>query len=523
MTAATRAASVIFDPVISTVFNPVRSSAGTLVNLPLKSTTEGTFTGSSSFTRATIATVEDFEGLIKTVLSGEVRFSGARREHNLATASEGDVTLGNWSAVQGMVVAAQSGITPPDVPAFAGRTPDVSLCTFSLSDNASQIRFNFSEVIGNTYRYSGWVRSVSGTVSGARASVGGASIFTFPDITTEWVRFSFAEVNNNSTAFFIRTNNAADLGPVYVLGLQVEDVTGQSDQNPGNYVSVGVESSPFHGAHVDAVQYFETENGNTVSSNVVTEATGAAIADATLVGYLREPAATNLILNSDVMVTQVITTTAAERTLSFTGTGTLTLTGTSTAGPLVGTGANDRVQLTYTPTAGALTLTVSGTVEMAQDELGAPATSWIPTEGSTVTRDADALPYPTAGNFEDAAGTVIAEVTATDWTNAAGQILGDGTEAPLLADTTNSGIQSFDGTNTASGPAGAPTGTVSVGARWSGTSLEAISGGVAGTPASYDGAFSLAQLDIGEGAWSGNIRNIRIFNKSLTDTQISGL
>jgi hypothetical protein len=78
----------------------------------------------------------------------------------------------------------------------------------------------------------------------------------------------------------------------------------------------------------------------------------------------------NLLVNTATLSTQAVTTTAAEHTLSFKGTGTITLTGTSTAGPLIGTGADEFVSLTFTPTAGTLTLTVSGTVESAQLELG---------------------------------------------------------------------------------------------------------------------------------------------------------
>jgi hypothetical protein len=89
--------------------------------------------------------------------------------------------------------------------------------------------------------------------------------------------------------------------------------------------------------------------------------------------WFREPKTgrRNLLDATATLSTQSVTVAAVQKTLSFRGTGTVTLSGASTAGPLVGTGANDIVSLTFTPSAGSLTLTVSGTVNDAQLNTGA--------------------------------------------------------------------------------------------------------------------------------------------------------
>ena len=104
--------------------------------------------------------------------------------------------------------------------------------------------------------------------------------------------------------------------------------------------------------------------------------------------FLVEPQRTNLVYPSDIATTQVRAVTAVEHTLSFYGTGTVTLSG-AFSGSLVGTGANNRVSLTFTPTAGDLTLTVDGSVTDWQLEAGSNATSYIPTITGSVTRNGD--------------------------------------------------------------------------------------------------------------------------------------
>jgi len=248
--------------------------------------------GSPTFTRATTATVTDFEGLIKTVKSGEARFEGARRVENLVSRSESFSNPWTFDLAGGTLTDNGDG---SHTITWGGSSTDFEQLLLSSTGlyNRSFLASIYVKATGsNIGKNTGFkLRRISGT--GYESSIDN---FT---LTGNWQRISIPVFTGLSDTvgikveLFIPSSNPAS--SVIIKNSQVEDVTGQANQNPSEYVSTNVLSAPYHGANVDGVQYFTTQNGNTVASNVVTEATGANISDATLHGYVAEGQRTNLI------------------------------------------------------------------------------------------------------------------------------------------------------------------------------------------------------------------------------------
>ena len=178
---------------------------------------------------------------------------------------------------------------------------------------------------------------------------------------------------------------------------QLEQVDGQSNQNPSEYVSAGTLSAPYQGANVDGVQYFSTLNSCTVSSAVVTGCgTGDAITNSNAsyadakgpFGYLSEPTETNYLRYSRNM-TQTGYWTAVNVTTALTQTGidglansASLLTASSAAGTVLQTVTQTSQSATYT--AYVKRVTGTGTITIQQGATTLDITSSI--NSSTWTR-----------------------------------------------------------------------------------------------------------------------------------------
>lgn len=156
--------------------------------------------------------------------------------------------------------------------------------------------------------------------------------------------------------------------------------------------------------------------------------------------YLFEPQRTNLVFPSATATTQTRTVTAAAHTLTIYGTGSVTLSGVAT-GTLNGTGANNRVALTFTPTAGSLTLTVSGTVTNWQLEVGAFSSTLIPTTTAAVTRIADSASKTGVSSLiGQTEGTLFVDIIPGDVTTTNAIGINNGTTSNRIVIFTGSGL-----------------------------------------------------------------------------------
>jgi hypothetical protein len=596
---------------------------------------------SPTFTRADAspcATHTDFEGIVRTVPANCARFQGCRVVRNLLTFTE-DFSNAAWVTSFG-----GTGTTATKTPNF-GVAPDGSTtaCRVQLNKGAGTTLADLAYIqqagiTANLPSRSVWIKTNDASTKVICLRGNSQLLIT---ATGTWQRVATSDVALSGLFQLILrgTYGTSDSCDLLIWHPQLEDVTGQTNQNPSEYVSVGVLSAPFQGAGVDGILFSPNLNGNTVSSNVVTSGTGAAIKQGVAgvsatapvdasgpQGYLPEGSRTNVLTysrdltngiwskvdttpllnqvgvdgvpNSATLLTEGTlltagTTHGATITANQTWTATVDLkyvnqpwielivnegvgtnnirawfniqtgvkgstqvTGASTVvGNTITAQANGYYRCTVTGFIDAVSTTanflvrsatadlsatrVSGAayiVDMTGLEIGAFASSRIPTVASAVTRNADVLTYPIAGNAADAAGTAYAEVTAMFDTAVNYEIVGftnAATGRPLYAASIPTNIRIFDGTNvgTSNVIGSYATSPAKVASSWSvaGSTQRICLAGTVPTSGAYDGTICGAgPIGIGcagDGTvqWNGTIRNVRIWPTALTAAQLQAI
>lgn len=235
-------------------------------------------TGPATFSRASAQYITDFEGVVRKVESGSVAVEGSRVVTNLLTYSE-DLSNAAWVKESTCTVTGANTVNLPNV----GDTITNS--------------FTSPLPIGSTIR--GRVKvSGSGTITLIVKRLFGGGVLeqstvvitlstTPTDYSVSRTITNTGQIGGNLTL----TRNTGDTATsVTVHNAQIENVTGQSNTNPGEYVKT---------TSAAVSKCFATTNGNTVDANgVVTEATGTALPQS----YSERQNSTAYALNDKIQV-----------------------------------------------------------------------------------------------------------------------------------------------------------------------------------------------------------------------------
>jgi hypothetical protein len=265
-----------------------------------------------TFARSTVATVTDFEGVIKNTKINEARFDGMRRVENLLTYSQAIGGATGWSSPD--VTATLNNISAPDATITASQLNENATTNTHYVGTTSATAI----ISGKTYIFSAYLKKGIGATapqyvqfnafSGAfncgvvvdlnagtiysTLYIGGATVSSSSSESkgNGWYKYTFTAqaianasglnapaivfINNNpalASAGSAPTYLGATTSDVYCWGAQLENVTGQTNQNPSEYISTNVLSYPYQGAGVDGVQYFPYTNPNCIINGAITQ------------------------------------------------------------------------------------------------------------------------------------------------------------------------------------------------------------------------------------------------------------
>ena len=168
----------------------------------------------------------------------------------------------------------------------------------------------------------------------------------------------------------------------------------------------------------------------------------------------------------------------------------------------------------------------------AQVELGSFASTYIPTTTVAVTRNADVLTYPSAGNVLGTSGWAYVEMRLADITSTAhmGLMVGTAGVGAVPYTVTTSAVRMYDGANVVSGGNGAINTQLKVASTWGGSGQAQSLNGATAVTGSFDGSMNTgSSIYVGidsDGTSSplfGTIRNVRIWQVALSSSQLQAI
>lgn len=253
-----------------------------------------------TFARSSTNGVTDYVGAYHVAKSGEARFYGARRTENLCLNSE-DFTTGWTVGASVNAPVAVTGVSPRTGRESIKQIVRTSANAFVVTRNSTAYRpgqhtLSVALATGNgtdTVRLR--IEESAGSTLIAQIDVV-PPLYTSPSsMQTYSVAGTIPDLTNHR---FVITNPNSGATTVYVDGAMIQYTHGRPTGAPDDYVSIGVISSPWNGANVDGVRYWDTTNGNTVLSGLVTFAAGPAITADTLKGLMIERGTENGVYSS---------------------------------------------------------------------------------------------------------------------------------------------------------------------------------------------------------------------------------
>ena len=210
----------------------------------------------ATFSRASAQYITDYQGVIRKVESGSVAVEGSRVVTNLLTYSE-DLSNAAW------IVTGTATKSAGNVINYAADNDAVqqTVTTSAPVGSKAVIRVTLS---GSGTTGLQLKRSGSGSLENTLKTI---------TLTTTPTTYSISHtiLNTGQTGFILILHKSAGstATSVTVHNAQLENVTAQSNTNPGEYVKT---------TSAAVTKCFSTTNGNTVDANgVVTEATGTSL------------------------------------------------------------------------------------------------------------------------------------------------------------------------------------------------------------------------------------------------------